>query len=575
MNADPQPGRAALQRTDAQGLARWVHFPDADTVLEAWTLAEVAPVLEAAQTAARRGWNAVGWIAYEAAPAFDPHLRTHAPYPGLPLARFSLHAAEHAGLPAVAEGSFACDEWQAAWDADSFAAKVARVKEAIAAGETYQVNLCYPWQARFQGSAWALFRSLRLGQQARHQAYFDEGDRVIASASPELFFALRDGRVTCRPMKGTSAPSDPAGLLSAKNRAENLMIVDMIRNDLGKLAVPGSVEVPALFRRERYPSLWQLTSTVQARGGAPAAEWLRALFPCASITGAPKRQTMSWIHALEDGPRGVYTGAMGGFYADGSAEFNVAIRTAVIDRRAGRLRYHSGCGIVWDSDAAAEYRESQLKTRIIREPTPDFRLIETLRWTPAEGAAHWSWHRQRLLDSAQALGFAVLPESLDASFLETTGALREPTRLRLLADLDGGLAWSATPLPATRAWTFALDTRPSPSEHPEFDHKTTRRSLYDRARARHPETDEVLLVNERGELMEFTHGNLVLDIGGQAWTPALASGLLNGTTRRRELAAGRILERVLGPDDLAAAERVYLLNAVRGWLPMRQAGATA
>jgi para-aminobenzoate synthetase / 4-amino-4-deoxychorismate lyase len=572
MNAEPQSGGSALQRTDAQGRTRWVHYSGVEAVREAWTLAEVRPLVEAAQAAARSGQHAVGWIAYEAAPAFDPHLRVHDPLPGLPLARFTFYADEHEGLPAGLEGDFACGDWQAEWDAATFASKIDRVKEAIAAGETYQVNLCYAWQARFEGSPWALFRSMRLGQQARHQAYFDEGDRVIASASPELFFALRDGQVTCRPMKGTAGPEDADALLSAKNRAENLMIVDMIRNDLGKLARPGSVEVPALFHGERYPSLWQLTSTVKARGDASAGEWLGALFPCASITGAPKRQTMDWIRRLEDGPRGVYTGAMGGFHPDGSAEFNVAIRTAVIDRKAGRLRYHSGCGIVWDSDAAAEYRESQLKTRIVREATPDFRLIETMRWTPAEGLANLAWHRRRLLDSAQALGFALLPERFDVGMRETCAALREPARLRLLADADGGLAWSATPLPAPCTWTFALDTRASPSEHPEFAHKTTRRSVYDHARARHPGVDEVLLVNERGELMEFINGTLVLERAGIFYTPALASGLLNGTTRQRELAAGRIRERVLGPDDLAAAENIFLLNAVRGWLPMRRVG---
>ena len=565
------PGLIAIQRSDAAGHTAWVHFCNPLQVLTAHTLAEVQPVLAAAQSAAARGLHAVGWIAFEAAPAFDAHLQTHPPQPGLPLARFSLFDRQHPGLPRPAENDFSLDPWTPGLSPEAFAEAIRTIRAAIAAGETYQVNFTFPRHSLLHGSPWGLFQALRAGQTARHQAWIDDGERILLCASPELFFRLEGGQITCRPMKGTARPGEAGPLSrSVKDQAENVMIVDMIRNDLGKAARPGSVQVAQLFGIEAYPSLLQMTSTVTASGPADALPWLQALFPCASITGAPKRQTLEWIRRLETGPRGIYTGAIGGFYADGVTEFNVAIRTAVFNPATGSLRYDSGCGIVWDSDPEAEYAESNLKARIIESPAAPFSLIETCKWTPEAGCPLWPRHRARLLQSAAALGHAVIPGELDALMTDTFARLSAPTRLRLLADLDGGLSLTSAPLPATDApLTFRLDTRPTPSDHPQLAHKTTRRGIYDAARARCPDRDETLLLNEAGELMEFCIGSLVLLRNGRHLTPSLTSGLLPGVARAEWIAQGRLTEAVLKPEDLHDAEGIFLLNAVRGLQPMR------
>lgn len=531
----------------------------------------MVPLIEEAERARGNGLHAVGWLAYEAAQGFDPALPGRPPPQGLPCARFSLYAEEHPGLPRrTAHRDFSIGPWKDSLDRDTFTRRVARIREAIAAGETYQINFTFPSHADFQGHPWDLFRSLRAGQTARHQAYLDEGDRVILSASPERFFFLRDGVILCRPMKGTAPPGEESSLRgSLKNRAENIMIVDMIRNDLGKIALAGTVNVPELFAIEPYPSLLQMTSSVRAETRASVREILCALFPCASITGAPKRQTMRWIQELEPEPRGVYTGAVGGLFADGVTEFNVAIRTAVLNRSTAKVRYDTGCGIVWDSDPLDEYRESRLKSRIIREPAKPFHLIETLRVTPEEGCTLWPYHRQRLLRSAGALGFAVLPDELEREFNLLLASVQAPARVRLLADMDGGLCWTQAGLPENRRGIrAALDTVHTPARHPELLHKTTRRSVYTSARERLPGFDDTLLINESGELMEFTIGNLVIETSGRLLTPALSCGLLPGTARQAMLDRGELHEAVLFPADLRAADRVYLLNALRGMIPV-------
>lgn len=561
---------AALQRTNADGVTRWFHYTEPVDVLEAWTPADAPAVLAEADRRRAGGLHAVGWIAYGAAPGFDPRLRARPPESGRPLARFTLYRRERPGLPVRAGGAFRLGDPAPELDAAAFAAKIHRIRAAIAAGETYQVNFTYPLRAEFTGDAWTFFRRLRLAQAARHQAYLEEADQTVVSASPECFFRLERGRIMSRPMKGTAAPGREAELLaSLKNRAENIMIVDMIRNDLGKLARPGSVRADPLFEIERFPSLSQMTSTLHAEGPESVAEWMRALFPCASITGAPKRNTMDWIRELETCPRGIYTGCVGGLFSDGVCEFNVAIRTAVI--RDGTLRYHTGCGIVWDSDPAEEYQESRLKTRVLRHEPDPVDLIETMRWTPDGGTALWPRHRTRLLDSAAALGFEVDPDELDRELARRIGSPRNPQRLRLTLAPDGALDLTATPLPGpTKEMTFALDTVPTPHDHPQLRHKTTRRDVYAEARARRPESEETLLVNQRGELMEFCIGNLLLKLDGVLVTPPRASGCLHGTARAEALEKNGVEERICTPADLDRAEEVHLINAVRGRVRMRR-----
>lgn len=533
---------------------------------------EVLPLLREVEAARDRGLHAVGWIAYEAAPAFDPRLTTRDPAPDLPLLRFTLFREERPGLPRRDAATATATPFAPSMDEATFRQRVADIRAAIAAGETYQVNFTYPGRFRLDGSPWHWFRRLRLSQAAAHQAYLEDPDLVVASASPELFFRHERGRVTCRPMKGTARPEAAHTLrASAKNQAENVMIVDMIRNDLGKHAPPGRVHTDRLFDIERYPSLAQMTSTVSAEGPGGAVDWLRVLFPCASITGAPKRRTMEWIQRLESGPRGVYTGCIGGFFADGTSEFNVAIRTAVIRPDTGEARYHTGCGIVWDSDPADEYAESLLKTAVLSRPPEPFHLIETMRAEPGSGLLNREGHLARLRRSAAELGFEWDEEALAAAMRAAGGDLACPAKVRLLLAVDGSHTLSTTPLSedAVRPMTFRMDPEATPADHPDLRHKTTRRDVYARARERCPEVDETLLVNPRGELMEFTIGNLVLERDGVLFTPPDSSGLLPGTFRERLLQDGTVRERICRVEDLHAADHIHLANAVRGLVPMR------
>ena len=556
---------------------RWQRFSDAARIVVAWTAAEVAPALRAVEAAVDgEGLFAAGYLAYEAAAAFG--LSAHPPAAdGPPLLWFGLFRRREEVGPPAQSPAHRFGPWQAPLDFPAYAAALDAIKAAIARGDTYQANYTFPLRADFDGDPWALFAALSAAQWADYGAYLDLGRFVICSASPELFFHLDGDRILSRPMKGTA----PRGLTTAgdraqidwlrrseKNRAENVMIVDMIRNDLGRVAQVGSVAVPDLFAVERYPTLLQMTSTVTARTDAALSDILAAAFPCASITGAPKKRTMELLRVLESQPRGVYTGAIGAILPGRRAQFNVAIRTVVLDRARGAAVYGVGSGIVWDSDAAAEFEECRLKTRVLSvPPARPFRLLESLCWTPAAGYALREAHLRRLADSAEYFGYplalAAVAARLDALAAELTG----PAKVRLLVAAAGQIEAEARPLAdgaLPQPARLGLARQPVSSADVWLYHKTTRREVYEAARAGRPDCDEVALWNERGELTEATASNLVLALDGRAWTPPVSAGLLAGTLRAQLLAAGEIAERTLTPEDLRRAESVWLINSVRG-----------
>lgn len=355
------------------------------------------------------------------------------------------------------------------------------------------------------------------------------------------------------------------------------MIVDMVRNDLGQLAVPGSVRVPTLFATERYETLWQLTSTVTAETDAPLPAIMQALFPCASITGAPKVRTCAIITELESTPRGIYTGAIGFVLPGGDAQFNVGIRTAHLDRRTGCMEYGTGGGITWDSTAEDEYEECLVKARVLTTPRPDFQLLETLRWKPAIGYVFLEEHLQRLADAASYFGFPVdLAEARGAlAALAPNFISPHHQRVRLLVDEEGAIHCTATSLSAAphRRWRVALADAPMVETNPFLYHKTTARAHYETARAAYPDMDDVLLWNSRGELTESTTANIVLRYHGRWLTPPVSCGLLAGVYRNLLLRADRIEEAILPLDMLADADALYLINSVRGWIPAVLEGA--
>jgi para-aminobenzoate synthetase/4-amino-4-deoxychorismate lyase len=465
--------------------------------------------------------------------------------------------------------------WHPTLTRGEYARALCAIHEAIGAGEVYQVNYTFRLRAPYEGDLLPLFWQLYERQPVPYAAYLDTGAHAIASLSPELFFALDGERITTRPMKGTA----PRGLTRAddlqhaerltrcpKNRAENLMIVDMARNDLGRIARIGSVRVPRLFEAERYATLWQMTSTVVACTDAPLPEIFRALFPAASITGAPKIRATHVIHALERAPRGVYTGAIGVVLPDRHAQFNVAIRTLHYDKVAAQLTFGVGSGIVWDSEQVAEYEECLAKAQVLLAPRPEFELLETLLWRRGRGYFLLEAHLKRLRDSADYFGFAVDADAVRHQLLTVAERFTAPRyRVRLRVNRYGeAQVEHASLAPERRVWRVALAHEPVDPREVFLYHKTTHRQVYERARAARPDCDDVILWNTRGEITESTLANVVVRMDGRYYTPPVECGLLAGVYREHLLQRGLLRERVLTPDDLRRAEAVYLINSVRG-----------
>lgn len=360
-------------------------------VVVAHSAQDVVEVLADVDRATQAGSWAFGYTAYEAAPGLDPTLPVVAPAPDAePLAWFGLCDPPEPVPPVVPRPAVSpAPRWTPDWTAAEHAVAVSSVREHIAAGDTYQCNLSDRLRAKGVDHPEVLYADLALAQRASYNAYLDLGRHVIASASPEMFFEWTGDTIRTRPMKGTAprgrTPDDDckqARMLrsSPKERAENLMIVDLLRNDLSRVALPDTVTVGELFTLERYPTVWQLTSEVSASvpDDVGLVEVFRALFPCGSVTGAPKRRTMQLIRDLERQPRGVHCGAIGLVAPPGApfrAVFNVAIRTVVVDRASGRAVYGVGSGITWDSDPAAERAEVMTKAAVLGRPGPSERLL--------------------------------------------------------------------------------------------------------------------------------------------------------------------------------------------------------
>ena len=568
---------------------RWLAFNEPVEVIEAREAAAVLPALRRVEALVNdRGLHAAGFVSYEAAPGFDPAFTVRPQGDDdFPLLWFGLYAQpEVAPAPLPATTPPLPAEWTPSVGPAEYAAAIACIKEHIARGDTYQVNYTLRLRRLFAGDPWALFQALVPAQQASYSAYVDIGRYALCSVSPELFFEREVGRVTLRPMKGTAArgrwsAEDRAQAerlrASPKNQAENVMIVDMARNDLGRVAEVGSVRVPRLFEVERYPTVWQMTSTVTGETGVPLAELLGSLFPCASITGAPKHSTMQIIAGLENAPRRIYTGCIGFFGPGGRAQFNVAIRTVLVDRTAGQAEYGVGGGIVWDSDAAGEYDEWRQKAQVLREPRADFALFETLRWSPAGGYWLLDYHLRRLRESAEYFGFAPRAGEAEAKLAAlsadlTAGLSGDPSagsgkvRVRLQLEADGQIHCTAQPYTPAEARPVRLGLAPTAVDSGErwLYHKTTRRQLYTDARAARPDCDDTLLWNERGQVTETTIGNIVARLDGRLVTPPLACGLLPGTFRGWLLDQGQVVEAVIPLERLDECE-LFRVNAVRGW----------
>ena len=560
---------------DADG--SWLFFRKPHRVLCARSHDAVISLLEEVQ---RSGMWAAGYVAYEAAPAFDAALP--AKPPGGPLAWFGLYEEP---VPVELPGGSATNiAWQCDISEGLYFDRIARIKEYISEGDTYQVNYTFRLNGRV-GDPWHFFLSRMAG--SRFSAYIHAGETIVCSASPELFFELDGNAVTCRPMKGTARRTCELES-SAKDRAENVMIVDMIRNDLGRICVPGSIIADPLFEVEPIGDIRQMTSTVRGRSNASITEIFKALFPCASITGAPKRRTMQIIKEVEDSPRCVYCGAIGYIAPGRKARFSVAIRTVAVDRDSREAVYGVGGGIVWDSRAEAEWNECALKAEVLggkgnavtgkqdgstcpepaeqAEPNSilSFQLLETILFDG--GIAYLDQHIERLARSAGQLGLRLDMDELRGSLDAVTGGRQ---RLRLLLSRDGEITIESFPFPEAekrvRKLCFARD--PVDPDNLFLYHKTTHRDIYDNAKAAFPDMDDVILWNGSREVTESTIANIVVRLDGQLVTPPVSCGLLPGTMRAALLKEGRITERVITRDELRNAEEIFLVNSLRGWMP--------
>jgi len=536
---------------------------------------EIATCLDLLRGAGR---TAAGFIAYEAGHTLEPKLAPlcrRAADDEPPLLWFGLF--DH--VEPVDAGALLPDP-DGAWagaprpsiDQSDHAEMVAAAMAHIEAGDIYQANITFAAEVRTAGSPAALYSAIRKRARAGHSALIFTGSHWLLSFSPELFFTLEDGRITTRPMKGTAAREAKSGsdeiairtlAEDPKQRAENLMIVDLLRNDLSRVSKPGSVKVPELFAVETYPTVHQMTSTVTAEieDGLGPVDVIEAIFPCGSVTGAPKIRAMEIIDSLEQSPRGLYTGSIGHIAADGGAALNVAIRTLVIRSGESVARIGLGSGIVADSEAASEWRECLAKGRFV-ETGRRFDLIETMRFDPDEGFFELDRHLARLKASAEALDFAFDRHHARNELQTATFRLKQLCKLRLLLSRTGAMAIESRPLPEPPAAPVRTAIVPRTVDDGDFRlrHKTSDRAFYDEARA--PDAFETLFTDERGFLTEGSFTNLFVEHRGKLLTPPLSRGLLPGILRGRLIDRGEAIEEDLRPDDLAAG--LLIGNAARG-----------
>jgi para-aminobenzoate synthetase/4-amino-4-deoxychorismate lyase len=564
------------RRLQAQGLS--THFHSPLTVLTATRHEDVHTLLVSAEAASKSGHWVALMLSYEAAPAFDSAMKTREASE-VPLAWAAVFAAPPEDSESVEDQSYEVGTWTPLVSRADFSESIAGIRELIAAGDTYQVNYTFPLVASFKGDSRSWFRDLCRAQGAEYCAYFDLDRFKILSVSPELFFEQDGRRVRTRPMKGTirrgrwaeedlSMANQLAA--SAKDRAENVMIVDLLRNDLGRVAEIGSVNVTRLFELERYETLWQMTSTIEAtlRAEVTFPELMARLFPCGSITGAPKIRTMEIIRDLEPFPRGVYTGALGFLRPDGSSVFNVAIRTIVIDTHTGMATFGVGGGITYDSTAEKEYAECLVKSSFLTSRAAEFDLLETLLLENGE-VYLLDRHLQRMKASAEYFGFTFREKEIRDE-LERLGAQSGSGKwkVRLLVSRRGESHIEAQEFNSPeRVLRVALAPEPVSVNDRFLFHKTTNRKVYEDALASRPDCDDVILWNDSGEVTESTIANLVISIDGNLYTPPVHAGLLPGTLRAQLLEEGRVVERSIRREDLRAADEIFLINSVRGWLP--------
>lgn len=565
------------------GLERLRRYANPVAIVQAGDPQFVDAALHVLQNARRAGKHIAGYFSYELGYVLEPHLRALLPEErDVPLLWFGIFdaceevtgEAANASLAAQVQGRAYGGPLRHEWNSEEYAARFTQVHALIDAGDIYQANLSFRSRFAAVGDPMALYLDLRKRSKAAHGAFIDDGKRHILSLSPELFFSVtHDGQITAKPMKGTAPrggnPMDDMVVRtklqnSKKDRAENLMIVDLLRNDLSRVAKVGSVAVSDLYAIETFPTVHQMVSTVSAKlkPDTTIPDLVRALFPCGSVTGTPKIRAMEIIRALEQSPRGVYCGAIGHFAPDGSAEFNVAIRTLTVRDGGGVLGI--GGAVVHDSGAQGEYDECLLKARYYDTARKPLELIETLRFSPRSGFVRQGLHLERMAQSAATFSIPFDTAGATRAMNDVVSGASSDLRVRLVLHEDGSFSCSCMVLPVIPVhWRYTISSVVMPSRDILLRHKTNWREIYESEFAHAQGSDEVLFVNEHGRLTEGSRTNIFLRRGEQLFTPPLEDGVLNGCLRRELIAEGQCKEAELTPHDLDGGV-VMLGNSLRG-----------
>ncbi|MFC7319538.1 aminodeoxychorismate synthase component I [Halobacillus campisalis] len=562
---------------DDNGKKQPMQFTRPSGVITAYSGEEVKAAFRKIERELSIGNYVAGYVSYEAAPAFDgaSRVKSGTKWPLLWFGVFKSPLCEelvHENKP------YQVSEWNMDGDFDNYSDGLRKIKAAIKKGDTYQVNYTTRLNASFHGDDFAFYKQLVNNQRSRYSAYMNMGEgRRVLSASPELFFRKQEAKLKTKPMKGTArrgvtleTDREQVRTLkeSEKERAENLMIVDLLRNDLGKLAVSGTVRTSSLFEVETYPTVHQMTSTIEAEVNRELSfyEIFRALFPCGSITGAPKIRTMDYIADLEASPREIYCGAIGYITPSRDAVFNVPIRTVMLDEN--QAVYGTGGGVTWDSTPIGEYEEMQTKAQLLTEKRPEFKLLESLKLENGRIPLLEN-HLNRLEDSASYFNFIfdkneVITQLNDLVSKHNDGEYK----VRLLLSEHGVAELEAIEInEEINEVTCCLAEEPVDERNPFLYHKTTHRSVYDIHKREG--AFAALLWNTREELTEFTMANLVVKHQGDFFTPPVQSGLLAGTFREELLKNDRVKEKVLHVKELSSFEEVWMVNGVRGWVKVQ------
>jgi para-aminobenzoate synthetase/4-amino-4-deoxychorismate lyase len=525
-----------------------------------------------------KGFYLAGFFAYEMGYFLEESLHKYCPKHDCPLLWFGVYPEPLKRMPRDDQREnrpFFFSKPRLAVDLRQYEKAIRKIKTCIARGETYQINYTSGYDFHFVGDVAGFYRRLKQSQKVSYSAliYF-EGNAVI-SLSPELFFRIdAGGNIMVKPMKGTSPLSASSRWLShdAKNKSENVMIVDLLRNDLGRICLPGSVKVKKLFEVEKYETLMQMTSTVtgRLRPQIKMLDMIKSLFPCGSVTGAPKIRSMKIISDLERGPRNIYTGAIGYFAPDGQAVFNVAIRTIDLRRQSGR-QYHArmgvGGGIVYDSRPKDEFEECRLKGKFLTGTLPEFALIETMLLENGK-IKYLGRHLQRLNKSARFFSTACNLDKIKKYLKECAAKQPGRFRLRLLLKPDGNFVIQLMPAasPPASSLLIAVSPHKTNSGDPFLYHKTTHRKLYDEEFKKNSARGyfDVVFQNEKDEITEGAISNIFILVKGRWYTPPLSCGLLNGIARQVMIRKLDAKERIIDLNDLKSADQIVLTNSVRG-----------